>query len=86
MEQINIKQEIMNLCDDFVVFWKQFKEEIDSIADDDKAELILKWKNYFVEHNGTTLKFIETNLHAKDIQQVLIEKGELFLEDFKEQY
>lgn len=86
MEQINIKQEIMDLCDNFVMFWKQFKEEIDSIADDDKAELILKWKNYFVEHNETTLKFIETNLHAKGIQRVLIENGELFLEDFKEQY
>ena len=86
MEQINIKQEIMSLCDDFVVFWNQFKEEINSIEDNDKAELILKWENYFVEHNRTTLKLIETKLHAEGIKEVLIEKGELQLEDFKEKY
>ena len=81
MNDINIKHEIMDLCDDFVVFWGQFKEEINAIAEDDKAELILKWKNYFVEHNRTTLKFIETKLHAEGIERVLIENGELQLED-----
>lgn len=86
MEHINIKQEIMSLCDDFVVFWNQFKEEINSIEDNDKAELILKWENYFVEHNRTTLKLIETKLHAEGIKKVLIEKDELQLEDFKEKY
>ena len=86
MENINIKQEIIDLCDDFVEFWMQFKEEINAIADDDKAELILKWKNYFVDHNRTIAKLIETKLHAEGIERVLIEKGELQLEDLKERY
>lgn len=86
MEQINIKQEIIDLCDDFIEFWTQFKEEINAIADDDKAELILKWENYFVDHNRTIAKLIKTKLHAEGIAQVLIEKGELQWEDFKERY
>lgn len=81
MENTNFKQEIIDLCDDFVVFWQQFKEEVNKIADGDNAELVLKWKNYFVEHNGTTLKLIKTKLHAEHIERHLIERGVLKLED-----
>ena len=81
MEDTNIKQEIIALCDDFVAFWKQFKDEINTIADDDDAELVLKWKGYFVEHNDATLKLIQTKLHAQKIERHLIECGVLKIED-----
>lgn len=81
MENINIKQEIMDLCDVSVEFWKRFKEEINSIPDDDKVELVLKWKNFFVENNAMPLKLTETKLYAEKITRDLIMQGKLFIEE-----
>lgn len=81
MEDTNIKQEIIDLCDDFVAFWKQFKDEVNTIADDDDAELVLKWRGYFVEHNDTIWKLTKTKLHAEEIERHLIECGVLKLVD-----
>lgn len=81
MKDINIKQEIIDLCDISIEFWQQFKKEISAIADDDKAELVLKWKNYFVEHNEFALKLTETKLYAEAITENLIEQGILELEE-----
>lgn len=82
MENINIKQEIMDLCNNSVEFWKRLGEEIDIIADDDMDELILKWRGYFVEHKDTVLKLTETKAHAKGIEDDLFENGKLSYEDF----
>lgn len=81
MKNINIKQEIMDLCDVSVEFWKRFKEEIDSIPDNDNVELVLKWKNFFVENNAMTIKLIETKLYAETISEELIMQGKLFIEE-----
>ena len=81
MKDINIKQEIMDLCDISIEFWKQFKKEISDIADNNKADLILKWKNYFVEHNEFALELSRTKMHAEMIEEDLIEQGVLELEE-----
>ena len=41
MNDINIKQEIMDLCDISIEFWKQFKKEISDIADNDRNKNFL---------------------------------------------
>lgn len=81
MEDINIKREIMDLCSVSVKFWIQFKEEINAIASDDKAELVLKWKNYFIEHPEIAIKFSQTKQYAQEIIADLIMQGVLVLED-----
>lgn len=81
MNDINIKQEIMDLCDISIEFWKRFKEEINSIPENDKVELVLKWKNFFVENNAMPLKLTETKLCAEEITKELIMQGKLFIEE-----
>ena len=64
MNDINIKQEMLDLCDSSIEFWKKFKEEIEPIDADDKTELVVRWKDYFVKNHKYTVKFVEVKLHA----------------------
>ena len=64
----------MDLCDDYVEFWKQLKEEIELIPQDNNTELICKWKNYFVEHKETVRKFGIVKVRAEIIEEDLIDK------------
>lgn len=74
---IRIKEEIINLCDDFVVFWNQLKEEIALIDDHNDVDLVLQWHNYFVEHGDITTELNMIKRHVENIEEKLIKTGEL---------
>lgn len=78
---MNIKQKIIELCDSMIVFWQQFKTEMEAIPDEDNAELVCKWYDYFQEHGDTVGKLSETKCNIKEIERQLIMKQELKYEE-----
>lgn len=78
---MNIKRKIIELCDNMIVFWEQFKREIEIIPDEDNAELVCKWYDYFQEHGDTIGKLSETKWSIKKIERQLIMKQELKYEE-----
>lgn len=74
MEQTNIKQDIIELCDNYIEFWKRLKEEIELIPQNDNTQLISKWKNYFVNHKETARKFGIVKTRAEIIETNLIDR------------
>lgn len=78
---MDIKRKIIELCDNMVVFWQQFKAEVETIPDGDNAELVCKWYNYFREHGDTVGKLSETKWNVKEVERQLIMKRELKYED-----
>ena len=81
MKNINIKKEIFDLCDASVEFWVRFKEEINAVPDDDEAELVLKWENFFAEHPEMFTKLTGTKLHIEQITKDLIMQGALCIKE-----
>lgn len=78
---MDIKQKIIGLCDNMVVFWQQFKTEVKAIPDEDNAELVCKWYDYFREHGDTVEKLSETKWNVKEVERQLIMKRELKYEE-----
>lgn len=83
MDNVNIKQKIINLCNNFVTFWEQLREETNAIDDDNIENLISEWNNYFVKHRQVTLQLIETNLDIEAINEALIKDCKIKLEDLE---
>ena len=78
---MNIKQKIIELCDEMIIFWNQLKKKVESIPDEDNAELVCEWYNYFKEHADSIGKFSYTKLRIKEIERQLIMEQELKYED-----
>ena len=68
---MNIKQKIIELCDDMIVFWQQFKKEVEEISDEDNAILVYRWHDYFKEHKDTIGKLSETKWNVEEIERQL---------------
>ena len=76
IDDIKIKEEIMTLCDDFIVFWNQLKENI-ALIDDNNVDLVLQWHNFFAEHRDIVAKLNKTKMHIESIEERLVSAGEL---------
>ena len=48
---MNIKKEILKVCNSMVAFWDTFEREISAIPNEDETEIICKWHSYFQEHS-----------------------------------
>ena len=81
MENINLKQEMLDLCDISILFWNQFKQEIDTNADIDNSDLILKWYDYFEEHPEFYSQLSRTRLCVKSLEKELINRHILKIEN-----
>ena len=81
MLNINVKQEIIELCDAQINLWELLKEKINSISDNDKAELVLTWKNFFNDHTEAVQKLSDVREYTNEITKELIMTGELHLEE-----
>ena len=78
---MNIKQKVIELCDSMIAFWQQFKTEVEAIPDEDNAELVCKWYDYFQEHRDAAGKLSETKYRVKEIERQLVMKHELKYEE-----
>lgn len=77
MNKMDIKQEIIELCDDMVAFWEQFKAEMEAIPSKDEADIILKWHDYFQEHSDVVARLSMTKRNINEIEKSLIMEGKL---------
>ena len=69
MENKSVNQEIVELCDDFILFFQQLKEEVKSIPNEDSVELVCKWHSYFEEHGNVVGKFSYIKNKMEEIEQ-----------------
>ena len=72
---MNIKKEVIKLCNDMIDFWNRLEREIQSIPNEDKAEIVRRWNNYFPENSNTTINLINTKMNIEMIEKELIEES-----------
>ena len=78
---MSIKQEIMELCNDMIIFWDGLEREMMKIPNQNQDDIVLKWKSYFPEHHDAISKLIFVKMHIEELERELIEKGVLRYED-----
>ena len=77
MNNSNIKQEIIELCHDMIIFWDRLQREIMKIPNQNKDDIVLKWKSYFPENHDVISKLILTKMNIESLERELIESGVL---------
>jgi hypothetical protein len=78
---MNIKKEILELCDEMINFWDGLQREIEQIPNENQDDVVLKWKSYFPEHSDVVSKLSWTKMHVDNLQDELIMRGVLKYED-----
>lgn len=78
---MNIKQEIIELCDSMIAFWTKFKRETEEIPETDKVSIVLKWNSFFKDNVGAIEKLIDVRMLIDQIRDKLVIKQELFYEE-----
>lgn len=74
---MDIKQEIIELCNAMNIFWDGFQREIEQIPNKNQDDIVLKWKSYFPENHDAISKLIFTKMHIEELEKELIEHGVL---------
>ena len=74
---MDIKQEIIKVCDDMVAFWEQFKSEVKAIPSEDEADLVLKWHDYFQTNSAVVANLSMTKRNIDELERSLIMNGKL---------
>ena len=78
---MNIKKELIELCDSMIAFWSKFKGEVEEIYETDKVSIVLKWHSFFEDNIGAIEKLSKTREHIEQVENKLIIKQELFYEE-----
>lgn len=78
---MDIKQEIIELCNAMNIFWDGFQKEIEQIPNENQDDIVLKWKSYFPEHHDAISKLTFAKMHIDNLERELIEHGVLRYED-----
>ena len=81
MENIDIKQEIIELCNDMITFWDGLQREVEKIPNRNQEDVVLKWKSYFPEHHDAISKLSFAKMHIDRLEKEFIERGVLRYED-----
>ena len=81
MENIDIKREIIELCNDMIVFWDGLQREVEKIPNRNQEDIVLKWKKYFPEHNDAIGKLSLAKMHIDRLEREFIERGVLIYEE-----
>ena len=74
---MDIKQDILNVCDDMIFLWDQLKAEMEALPDEDVADVICKWQDYFEENANIITNFSMTKRNIEEIKQSLVMNGKL---------
>lgn len=78
---MDIKQDILNVCDDMIFLWDQLKAEIEAIPDEDVADIVCRWQDYFQEHADIIANFSMVKRNVEEVKQTLLMEGELKYEE-----
>lgn len=74
---MDIKQDILNVCDDMIFLWDQLKAEIEAIPDEDVADIVCRWQDYFQEHADIIANFSMVKKDIEEVKRTLLMDGEL---------
>ena len=74
---MNIKREIIKLCDDMIALWDGLSREIEAIPSGNEADIICRWQDYFPEHANLVGTLTATKRSVEEVKMKLIMKGEL---------
>lgn len=78
---MNIKKELIELCNSMIAFWSKFKREVEEIPETDKVSIVLKWNSFFKDNVEAIDKLIKTRKHIEQVEYKFIIKQELFYEE-----
>ena len=78
---MNVKEKLIELCDNMIYFWQQLKKEIETIQRDDHLELDCKWYDHFEKNGDVVGNLSETKELIENVQVKLIMNGDLKYED-----
>ena len=76
-----MKNELKLFCDDAIYFFTGLKSALWSVSEDNLAELVCQWKDYFEENAVFVAEFKTVARAMKELEIELIMKGELVLEE-----
>ena len=76
-----MKNELKLFCDDAIYFFTGLKSALWSVPEDNLAELVCQWKNYFEENAVFAAEFRAVNRAMKDLELELVMNGELEWEE-----
>ena len=77
MENVDIKREITELCNDMIIFWERLQREVEKIPNQNQEDIVLKWKRYFPEHSDVVSKLSFAKMHIDKLEREFIERGVL---------
>lgn len=69
---MDIKQNIIELCDEMMTFWQNLKEKMESISKEDKATVVCEWSNYFIDNSHTIGKLSEVKMNVDQIKEKMV--------------
>lgn len=78
---MNIKQELIELCEIQMALWKKLKEEAELISENDDVSVVLKWNTFFKDNVEAVYKLSDTKMHIKEAEEQLVMKRKLFYEE-----
>lgn len=68
IEPSELKRETVELCEEFVTFWREFADEINSVPSENIDEIVSKWSKYFSNHNKTILRLIKVKMAMEQFE------------------
>ena len=74
---MDIKQDILNVCDDMIFLWDQLKAETEAIPDEDVADIVCRWQDYFQEHADIITNFSTVKRNVEEVKRTLLMEGKL---------
>ena len=71
-----IKELLLELGDDQIVFWRKFCNEVKDISDENEQELLDKWNTFFKENKASIDKLINVRKNMNALEEYFMFGGE----------
>ena len=78
---MNIKQELIELCEVQMALWEKLKKETELILENDDVSVVLKWNTFFKDNVEAIYKLSDTKMHIKETEEQLVMERKLFYEE-----
>lgn len=72
-----MKADIVTLCDDFIAFWQQFKQEVDQFDTIEEADIVLLWYDYFEKNSYIVTELACVKNYIDTVKENLYNTGKL---------
>lgn len=69
---MDVKQNVIELCDEMINFWQNLKEKIEYISKEDKTTLVCEWSNHFIDNSHTIGKLTEVKTNIDQIKEKMV--------------